>query len=393
MRPLRIAYLCADPKLPVFGRGRESVRIQELIRSLIRLGADVELFVAHQGGSAPDDLYSLITHPLPSLREGVTTDRAHVKLLASQAPFKTLHAAAPFDVVYERHSASSFAGLAWAGINNVPRLLEVNQSVGQESDYGEHQLVRRMGDGASLVIATSEEAASNLRRQGLSPDAIHVVDRDIHPLLISHNSVPTWHWPDGDEAFTIGFVGPLMPRHGVRVVVEAFARIRRQIPGVRLLLVGDGPERCALENRLRALHLEWAAGFAGPVLPKDLPGLLASMDLAIAPYPLLADFYFSQLKAFDYMRPGQSRTAKRICEMGNHLDDENKGVLCDSGDANELADQLTRLRANADLRRRIGEAARKTILTGYAWDHAAAQILCLAESQLSVHLLENLAET
>ena len=43
-----------------------------------------------------------------------------------------------------------------------------------------------------------------------------------------------------------------------------------------------------------------------------VPGLLASMDVAVAPYPVLEHFYFSPLKLFEYMAAGRACIASRI---------------------------------------------------------------------------------
>jgi hypothetical protein len=59
MRPARrIAYVCADPGVPVFGTKGASVHVQEVLRVLVRGGAEVELVCARTGGPPPADLGS-----------------------------------------------------------------------------------------------------------------------------------------------------------------------------------------------------------------------------------------------------------------------------------------------------------------------------------------------
>ena len=53
---MRVAYVCADPGVPVFGPKGSSVHVQEVVRELVRRGVDVSLWCARMGGDPPPDL-------------------------------------------------------------------------------------------------------------------------------------------------------------------------------------------------------------------------------------------------------------------------------------------------------------------------------------------------
>ncbi len=98
------------------------------------------------------------------------------------------------------------------------------------------------------------EAASDALRRELSPDG---------PLLL--------------------FVGRLVEKKGARYAIDAMPAILRAEPGACLIIVGDGPERPALERQTRELGLQRAITFAGPSAHDDLPRLYASADVFIGP--------------------------------------------------------------------------------------------------------------
>ena len=100
---------------------------------------------------------------------------------------------------------------------------------------------------------TPEAASESLRRE-LAPDG---------PLLL--------------------FVGRLVEKKGTRYAIEAMPAILRAQPGARLVMVGDGPERRALEAQAHELGVEDAVRFAGPAAHGDLPRLYASADVFIGP--------------------------------------------------------------------------------------------------------------
>jgi len=72
----RIAYVCADAGVPVFGSKGSSVHVQEMIRALQRQGAHVDLFAARMDEPPPPGFDSLAIHRLPSIRDGEPTSHA-----------------------------------------------------------------------------------------------------------------------------------------------------------------------------------------------------------------------------------------------------------------------------------------------------------------------------
>jgi glycosyltransferase involved in cell wall biosynthesis len=108
--------------------------------------------------------------------------------------------------------------------------------------------------------------------------------------------------PAPDGPFTAGFLGTLKPWHDVATLVEAVARLRAgPVADARLLVVGDGPERGALEARAAALGIADAVEFTGALAAPEVPDRLARMHAAAAPYRNGEPFYFSPLKLYEYM--------------------------------------------------------------------------------------------
>ncbi len=85
-----------------------------------------------------------------------------------------------------------------------------------------------------------------------------------------------------------------------------------------MLIVGDGPMRGWIEGFLTGTRLAERAVLTGWVPHDVLPGLVARMDIATAPYPQLNDFYFSPLKLFEYMSAGRAIVASRIGQIDTH---------------------------------------------------------------------------
>ena len=147
--------------------------------------------------------------------------------------------------------------------------------------------------------------------------------------------------------------------------------------------MGDGPEREELVRDLAARGLSGSAILCGAVPPAEIPGLLASMDAAVAPYPPIEPFYFSPLKVFEYMAAGLPVAASRIGQLGAVIRDGGNGLLLPPGDAGALSGALERLCGDRALRIRLGRAARATVLEEHTWEAVAGRILRLAGLQPS----------
>ena len=85
----------------------------------------------------------------------------------------------------------------------------------------------------------------------------------------------------GADDFVAGSIARLDPRKGLDVFIDAAARAAGELPHLRILIVGDGAERAALEARAAAVGLGKRISFAGE--QADVRPYLAALDLFVAP--------------------------------------------------------------------------------------------------------------
>lgn len=375
---MRVAYVSADPGVPVFGSKGCSVHVQEVVRAFARQDARIHLMTCRPGGLPVRGLEAITLHQLPA-PTGDPAAREQRAQQLNRLVTEALRAAGPFDLVYERYSLWSYAAMEWARAAGVPGVLEVNAPLVREQAehrglvdrVGAERVAARVFAGASLLVAVSEGVRDYLEGCGVDRARIAVIPNGVDPARFP--DVPGLR--ETDRRFTVGFLGTLKPWHGLPVLVEAFDRLSRQHPGCRLLLVGDGPERSRLETMVRARGLEHQVVFAGQVPPAQVAAYLASMDCAVAPYEDLPGFYFSPLKVYEYLAAGLPVVASRVGELAGVIRSEDNGLLVPPGDASALAAALERLRQNPALRQRLGRAARDSALREHTWDVRVRQIL------------------
>lgn len=386
---MRVAYVCADPGVPVFGKKECSVHAQEVIRSLRGRGASVELFASRLGGNPPAGLDAVPMHPLPPIPAGPAAGREQLALKANHDLRAALTNAGPFDLIYERHSLWSYAGLEYAQEHGVPGLLEVNAPLLEEQrryrnlalPRDAERAVARAFDAASALLCVSERVAEYANSHPTANGRVYVVPNGVDPNRITPHQDPAL--PAESNVVTVGFVGTLKPWHGVDVLIAAFADIYRDDPCVRLLIVGDGPQGRELQAQVEARGVKEAVVVVGPVEPAKIPAILTSMDVAVAPYPALANFYFSPLKILEYMAAGRAIVASAIGQINELIIHDRTGLLCRPGDSAELAAALHRLKADTPLIRRLGKAARCDVVRNHTWDAVACRIVEIAQTRPS----------
>lgn len=352
---MRVAYVCLDPGVPVFGTKGCSVHSQEVLRQLVRRGAEVTLLCADPGGATPEDLRSVRVLRLgtPAVHERAVREVA--LQAADRALAAVLDSLPPFDLVYERYSLWGTAGMRYAARTGIPGILEVNAPlieeqerhrglVAREEALARAQVVMSL---ARSVVCVSEPVAAWVGE--MSPRArTSVVPNGVDPQRFRPR-------PEPSGPFTIGFVGSLKPWHGVDVLVRAVA----QVNGVHLRIVGDGPERASLEQLAVGLGLTDRVEFAGMVSAAALPGELSRLHVGTAPYPT-PEGYFSPMKVFEYLAAGLPVVASRSGQLPGIITDGVEGLLTPAGDALALAAATKRLRSHPEVRGRMRRAARHT---------------------------------
>ena len=71
---MRIAYVCADAGIPVFGQKGCSIHVQEIMRGFLKQDHQVHLFSPRLGDNKPDDLQAVKLHellPIPKVAQGL----------------------------------------------------------------------------------------------------------------------------------------------------------------------------------------------------------------------------------------------------------------------------------------------------------------------------------
>ena len=371
---MRVAYVCADLGVPVYGSKGASIHVRELIRAFEALGHEVLVVTPRLGGRRPEGFSAPVLHVPAGEERGDLRALAYSRALPDRA-LRELEAFAP-DLVYERLSLFGTAGATLALRLGVPFVLEVNAPLAHE------QAVHRGLELCATARRLERTALRTADRVVVVSSALRqwAVDSGVDPrrVLVLPNGVDATRFavPAPPGARTVGFVGTLKPWHDVATLIRAAACVR----GARLLLVGDGPERHALEDLAGRTGVE--VTFTGSVRHEEVPAALATMDVAVAPYAPSPDFYFSPLKLFEYLAAARPVVAAEIGEIAHCVRPGETGWLYRPGDADELARAI----AEAIRSPALGASGREHVRAYHTWERNAQAVIDVARATRRVRL-------
>jgi len=168
------------------------------------------------------------------------------------------------------------------------------------------------------------------------------------------------------------YAGRLLRIKGVHHLLGAFPRVLARFPLARLLIVGDGEERLTLQTSARRLGLGPRVAFLGSLPHEDVIRCMRAADVFVLP-SLVESFGIVLLEA---MSCGLPVVASRVMGIPYLVEDGVNGFLVPPTDEEALADRITALLSDPDLRARIAERNRSKT-TAYLMPRIADRFLDL----------------
>jgi len=233
--------------------------------------------------------------------------------------------------------------------------------------------LRRFGSRADAIIANSQAAASAVK---------HTMGDTRTPVAVVANFIDLERFdPDRhdrktarellglpQDRFVVGFVGRLDRAKGADLLVDAAATLPRDAKSWHFYLVGDGPQRRSLADRIGRLGLERTVGIGG--LHEDAAAILPAFDVVVVPSRREA-FGIAALEAMRMRVPVIASPAGGLPEL---VRDHDTGILLSRLDAETIARAIQGLAADDRLREKLRRNAYE-LASRFGGDQAVQQIV------------------
>ncbi len=359
IRVVRIAHASLTPALR--GRERALARCYPQIDMEVitpprwrETGVDVE--------TVPDDLFPV--------RTARTFFSKHIQLFAYD-PFPIIdafrrHKPHIIDMDHEPYSvqAGEIITLRNWFAPQTPIVMQTAQNILKKYPLPFSLLEQRAFKEVSAAYMCSETVREVLQMKGFR-GAMHIAPFGVDLAAFRPIERPA------NKTFTVGYVGRLMPAKGLLVLIDALAEVKNE--NWRLLIVGDGPEKSAMESRLAGYGLLSKCEFAGAVPYDETPEYFQKLDVLIVPTrttkKIREQFGRVIIEAMACQVPVIGSTCGAIPEVI-----ADAGLIFPEGDATILAKHLRRLMLDENRRSHLARAGRERVEKHYTWERVAAKI-------------------
>jgi glycosyltransferase involved in cell wall biosynthesis len=270
-------------------------------------------------------------------------------------PFVRLLRRERIDVVHSHKFGSNVWAAALAPLAGVPVVVAHEHSWAFEG-----RPLRRLLDRwliarrSSVMVAVSrEDRRRMIEIERIDPSDVTFVANGIEPLVPGDPARLRAELGLAPGDPVIGSVAVLRREKRLDLVLRAVAGLAGELPGLALVVAGEGPERPALEALARELGIEGHVHLLGH--RSDVPDVLAAIDVAVS----ASEREGSPLAVMEYMEAAVPVVATAVGGLPDLIDDGVHGLLVPAGDAEALGAALGELLRAPDRRRAMGERARE----------------------------------
>jgi glycosyltransferase involved in cell wall biosynthesis len=360
VRVLRISHASLTPAL----RQRE----RALVRNYPEI--DLEVLTARRWREAEMDVDATTDDLFPVVRTSTHLSR-HIQLFAydPRSIMAALRRHRPhlIDLGHEPYSVACAEMLTLSSwfAPRTPVVMQTAQNIHHNYvppfNWFEQRAFRRV----SAAYVCSDTVREILRVKGFEkPVAIIPFGADLENFR--PRTTPT----DSDRPLTVGFVGRLLPEKGINLLIDALASIGDE--RWNLLIVGEGPEREAIQRRLVEKGLANRTTLAGGVRFDRISEHYRKMDVLVLPTQttkrVREQFGRVLVEAMASGVPVIGSTCGAIPEVIGHA-----GLVFPEGDAEALGVALKLILSDHELRRRFARDGAARVRANYSWDRVADQ--------------------
>jgi glycosyltransferase involved in cell wall biosynthesis len=242
------------------------------------------------------------------------------------------------------------------------------------AEWVERYVLRR----TAAVYVVSVESRDRCVKLGVPPERLVVVGNTPESVAELRAPQPP---PPGiadlvrDEREILLFVGILIADRGVVDVIRALPDIQARRPKAALVIVGDGPERPALERTAEQLGLESSVRLVGWRVPKDLPAFYQAGHIGLLPFRDSPHVRLTLAnKLFDYMGAGLPVLGSDLPPIRRVLLETGGGRLYEPDNPADLARVAADMLEDLPGRRAMQARGRHAADTVYSWERDAERL-------------------
>ena len=346
--------------------GGVTAHVAQLARELGRSGHEVQVLAPHSPSreSQDADLHVPLGRSVPLPSGGSI---ARVSLSWWLYPkVRALLRKEQFDVIHLHEPMAPILPLCVLEFSDSVNVGTFHASYARQHLYRiTHPIIKRWQQRLHGNIAVSPAARRYVNNA--FPGDYEIIPNGIDFKHFSTDVAPMPQYQDGK--INILFVGRLEKRKGLRYLLEAYGKLKWDLPNIRLIVVGPGNPDKESYRVMSSQNLQ-DVEFVGLVSYDDLPRYYASADIFCSPATGAESFGIVLLEA---MSAGKPVVASDIEGFRGVMTHGEQGLLVPKKDSNALAEALGMLARDPELGRKLGGNGNR-LAKEYRWEVVAGRV-------------------
>ncbi|MEM2261510.1 MAG: glycosyltransferase family 4 protein [Ignisphaera sp.] len=264
---------------------------------------------------------------------------------------------------------TSFQSILIAKKLRIPSVLHVHGVIGARAkilNFMQYAfimtLMQRAFHETNLVICLTQSDALEIQKLGCPIEKIRVI-----PNGVDINKFKPFREPEEDLIF---WGGRFMPEKGLEHLMKALSMIVKVKPKVKLIMAGGGLFFPKIYKMVVNFGLKRNVIFKGVVAHDKLPALINTASLCVLP-SLKEGMPYILLEA---MACGRAVIGSDIAGINDVISHRVNGILVPPKNTKALVEAIIQLLEDRDLRRKLGENARKLIVEKYSWQKISEKV-------------------
>ena len=230
---------------------------------------------------------------------------------------------------------------------------------------------------ADAVTVICEGLRNDLIGRGIAPGKITVIPNavDIDKFSVGGTADAALKMKLGlGSSRVLGFIGSFYAYEGLDQLIAALPKILEQLPDVKILLVGGGPQDAALKQQVMALDLKERIVFTGRVSHDEVNRYYDLVDVLVYPrHPMRLTELVTPLKPLEAMAQGRLMVASDVGGHKELIRNGETGMLFRAGDVNDLANKVVALLQNEAGAEKMKQNGRQFVESERNWAASVAR--------------------
>ena len=226
------------------------------------------------------------------------------------------------------------------------------------------------------VITVSEGIRTRIESKGVPKKNTFVVPNSISTDVFDNFEFDESIIDRLKGTFNIIYVGGFVSNRGLEHVVKAMPELRKKIPDIRLILVGDGDMMEYLQELTKELKLEGVVLFEGRHTHEKIKSYLSASNIGLVPFKRTPQTdNSSSNKVFQYMYYELPIVSTNCTSLQTLIDKEKCGLIYESENIEQFVDKVFYLYQNKKEAKKMGEVGKKAVIQKYNWDITASGMI------------------